>query len=361
MLFQLNLTQEASSYLICSIAIIVVGCIIFAQYWQRKLRHLLFMSFGIISLGFFSLSNGLAVLTLWPQFIIIRNYIIIPLALFIVVLFDSITRDATDPTKLSITVGLSVALIIYNSDLSTVVSAPFPNGDASLANMGFEIQAIKFALLGWIALVAVLAFLKVAAHSPHHLRKYIYLSLFGILCIGPIGIVVVFTIEIIIPGSFAVILLGGSLALGLGISLKSNLAFVLPFRALRLTVITLDGGVPLFTHTWAVDSGMKDAILFSGMIQGVSGILKESVAEGEVEEIKLTNAVLILQRAKDANIACVLASTKTSKILRGALNLFLQRFLETFAKALKDPSNTSQFDSATKIVAQTFPFIPSYE
>ncbi len=357
----MNFTQEGFSYLLCSTIILVIGFFILAQYWQRKLRHLLYMSLDIISIGLFSLANGLAVLTLWPQFIIVRNFIIIPLALFIVVLFDSITRDATDPVKLSTTVGLSVALIIYNSDLATVVSAPFPNGDASLANVGLEIQAMKFALLGWIALVAILAFVKVAAHSPQRLRKYIYLSLFGILCIGPIGVVIVFTIETIIPGSFAVVLLGGSIAFTLGISLKSNLAFVLPFRALRLTVITTDGGVPLFTHTWAETSRMKDAILFSGMIQGVSGILKESVAEGEVEEIKLTNAVLILQRAKEANIACVLASTKTSKILRGALNQFLQRFLETFAKELKNPANTSQFDSATKIVAQTFPFIPAYE
>jgi hypothetical protein len=97
------------------------------------------------------------------------------------------------------------------------------------------------------------------------------------------------------------------------------------------------------------------------MIQGVSSILKESLAEGEMEEIKLTSAVLIVRRARDVKVACVLASTKGSKMLRGALDLFLQRFLETYSRELQKPDDVSQFAGAKHIVTQTFPFVPSYE
>src|SRR4030042_1545619 len=252
---------------------------------------------------------------------------ILPLALFIVIILDSMTRDTPDPVKLAINVGFFVALVIYNSDVATVGNWTYPNGDASLANVGFEIQFVKFALLSWITACALFAFRQIYIHAPKTFRKYILLSIFGLICIGPLGIIFALTVDIILPSSVSLVLLVGSIAFSLGISLKSNLAFVIPFRALRLTVITTDGGVPLFTHTWDGDTRMNDPILFSGMIQGISGILAESVAGGEVEEIKLSNAVLILQRAKNAKIACVLVSTKSLKILRGALDLFLQRFL----------------------------------
>ncbi len=361
MIFELNLTQEGLLFLIASSIILVIGCTLLVQYWHRKLRYLLLMALEILSVGLFSLFDGIGVVLPSPLFIVLRNYVIIPLALFIIILLDSMTRDSTDPVKLAITVGLSAALLIYNSDLTTVVPFYYSNGDASFMNAGVELQAVKFTLLIWIAIVAIFAFGRVATHSPKRFRKYIYLSLFGVMCIGPLGIMVVFTIDLVVPGAMAIVQLIGTITFALGISLKSNSAFVLPFRAITLTVLNTESGVPLFNHTWTGDVIMKDSILFSGIIQGISGILKESVSEGEVEEIKLSNAVLILQRAKDAKIACILASTKTSKLLRRALRLFLQRFLETYAKELKDPSNISQFDSATKLVTQTFPFIPAYE
>ncbi|MBN2153323.1 MAG: hypothetical protein JW839_17855 [Candidatus Lokiarchaeota archaeon] len=360
MSLDLNITQESLSYLVASIVIFIFGFAILARYRGRSLRHLLFMGLGIVSIAAFALCNGLSVLLLSPPLILARNLILIPLALFIVGFLDSITRDSTDPVKLAINVGLSVALLIYNSDLNTVGSLPFPNGDASLANTGVEIQAIKFALLSWLAIVAIFTYVRIYLHSPRQFRKYIMLSLFGLICIGPGGIFVTITVEYLVPGSIAIVLLVGSVAYALGIILKMNLAFVLPFRAIRLMVFTTDSGIPLFTHTWP-GSALVEDVLFSGMIQGVSGILKESLSEGEMEEIKLTNAVLIVRRAKDVKIACVLASTKSSKILRGALDQFLQRFLMTFSRELKDTSNVSQFDGAKYIVTQTFPFIPAYD
>ncbi len=361
MTFALNITQEGLFDIFASVLIFALGFMILVQYLRKKLRHLSYMWIIIFSLAVMVLANGLAVLLRSPELLIMRNYSMILLALFVVILLDSFTRDTIDPLKLSINLILSVAFVIYGSNPATVVPFYYFNGDESLMNVGIELQVVKFALLIWIAIVGIFTFWKVAAHSPRRFRGYIYLSLFGVICIGPFSLVVLFTLDLIVPGTWALTELAGSFALALGISLKSNTGFVLPFRAIRLTVITTNGGIPLFTHTWDKTSKMIDDTLFSGMIQGISGILKESVAGGEVEEIKLSNAVLLLQRAKDAKIACVLASTKTSNILRGALNQFQQRFLTTFSEALKEPNKISQFDRATDLVAQTFPFIPTYE
>ncbi len=356
----INLTQESLSYLVASVIISFMGFVILAQYRHRKLRHLLFMGLGITSIATFTILNGLGILFLSEPFILARNYVMVLLAFFIIGFVDSITRDSTDPIKLAITVGLSVALVIFNSDIETVGHSPFPNGDMSLMNIGVGIQAAKFSLIIWITVAAIVTYMRIFVNSPRQFRPYILISLFGLVCIGPAGLVVTLFVEGIVPGSLALVLTAGSIALALGVTLKTNLAFVLPFRALRLVVFTTDGGIPLFSHTWVDVTKSVNAILFSGMIQGVSAILKESMAEGEMEEIKLTNAVLIVRRAKDVKIACVLATTRSSKILRGALDLFLQRFLVTFSRELQNPSEISQFDGAKHIISQTFPFIPSY-
>ena len=89
-------------------------------------------------------------------------------------------------------------------------------------------------------------------------------------------------------------------------------------------------------------------------------IVKESSKQGDVEEIKLSNGVLLLKRHEDYPIACVLTANKTSKALRKALNHFIILFIKDYRKYFSNPSNVSQFGEASQLISECFPFVPDY-
>lgn len=77
---------------------------------------------------------------------------------------------------------------------------------------------------------------------------------------------------------------------------EPKLLFVLPFTALRLTVLETESGLPLFTYTWNRQGDLADETLFSGMLQGVSMIVKESLKRGSLQEIRVEGAIIIAYR-----------------------------------------------------------------
>ena len=89
--------------------------------------------------------------------------------------------------------------------------------------------------------------------------------------------------------------------------------FILPFKALRLTVIETQGGISLFTHKWDDSSLIDNEDLWAGMLQGVNLIFRESLNKGDVQEIKLANAMLLVQHSKQYPVACIVVATKVSQ------------------------------------------------
>ncbi len=78
---------------------------------------------------------------------------------------------------------------------------------------------------------------------------------------------------------------------------KPKLGYVLPFKALRLTIINTESGIAIFTHDWTKDESLVDNVLFSGMMQGISGILNESLKKGNIKEIILDKANLLIEHS----------------------------------------------------------------
>jgi hypothetical protein len=133
---------------------------------------------------------------------------------------------------------------------------------------------------------------------------------------------------------------------------EPKLAFILPFKLIRLVVIHTGSGIPLFVHHWEPESKIVPDSLYSGMIQGVCMIIKESSGQGDIEEIKLSNGVLLLKRYEDYPIACVLAVDKTSKILRKALDYFTKLFITRYEQLIPNHTNISQFHEASGLIAE---------
>ena len=111
---------------------------------------------------------------------------------------------------------------------------------------------------------------------------------------------------------------------------------------------------------WDKTSSGIDNDLFGGMLQGISGILQETVNRGRVRQIELEHAILLIYSIEKYPLAFVLLSNEFNKALRLALKQFAEKFFLEFADKFDDLSYTTQFESASKLVEETFPFIPEY-
>jgi len=126
-------------------------------------------------------------------------------------------------------------------------------------------------------------------------------------------------------------------------------------------VIDNRSGTSVFNHTWQAGSKLAEADLYSGMVQGIMLIMTESVGQGDVKEVTLEHGRLIINGAKNQLVVFVLATTKSSKTLRVALNRFSDRFIAESGNNLDNTSLSSQFDGASRLVEECFPFLPVYD
>ncbi len=141
---------------------------------------------------------------------------------------------------------------------------------------------------------------------------------------------------------------------------EPKIIYILPFKAIWLSVYETNQGLSLFSHGWIKQEKM-DKALFAGVIQGIQGILKEILDKGGINEIQLDQAMLIIHHDRSFPIASVLITTNSSKSLRQGLKQFNEQFIAEFGKLLLErPNEISQFSGAIEIVNKVFEFIPEY-
>ena len=133
--------------------------------------------------------------------------------------------------------------------------------------------------------------------------------------------------------------------------------YVLPFKSFRLSVIDSRGGLAIFTHSWKSTEEIIGDVLFSGMIQGINLIVKESVGQGEVRELMVDNGVFIFQRSAEHHLIFVLVASKSSRILRDSLIRFSDEFIQDYSPCLNNTTNIMQFSGASDMVNKYFPYI----
>lgn len=283
-----------------------------------------------------------------------------PMLISWVFLVDRMTRDAVDPVKIFACGAVLMGYTILNLNPANFMKDP--NGQLGIILTG-DLTTYGVAL-GILLPVLILYYgVRINYYAPHSLKRFTRFLLIAAIIYGIIypGIIISRLDKTLsIPGLLGTVVLSGTLLFTIGTVREPRVAFILPFRVLRLTVIDTTTGITLFTHTWAAGKRLADVDIFSGMLHGISGLLNEAVQAGELQEIKLGNATLILQRSGNAPIACVLTTTKSSKVLRQALYRFTTQFAMKFAKQLANPAEVSQFDPASALVSETFPFVPEF-
>lgn len=139
---------------------------------------------------------------------------------------------------------------------------------------------------------------------------------------------------------------------------KPQLFFLLEFKALRLVVINENSGIPLFTYNWRIGDNLINELVYAGVIQGVKSIMGESLNRGQLTEMKLANAKVILEANPDFKVFCCLAVTKSSETLRNSLKLFMNRFVKEFSKEFASLTDTVKYEPAINLIHECFPFLP---
>lgn len=288
----------------------------------------------------------------------VRDLLLMGMFFFYIWWADAMSRDAVEPGKLALftfLVGMSVIgrIEYYGSEGSM---PPYLN------MIGYAYYALGAGTFLYICV-------QLHRHAPGDLKASSRFVLAGGILTGVVATIMglFFPLQVPTPGGEVTVWLSQPIqALGVlltvyGLARAPALVYVLPSRVLRLMVLDLKSGIPLFAHTWQTRAGLADEDLFSGMLQGVSMIVREAVNRGNVQEILLERAVLVIRRVEGSPVTCILVTTRASARLREALGVFASRFVEEYGDALKrNPNNVTQFHGATGIVAECFPFVPEY-
>jgi hypothetical protein len=291
-------------------------------------------------------------------YIFVGCFSLIPAAFFVVLLGDTITRDSFDAKKLVAVTFLSVyyVALVLTSDLSMGIYDPI---------QGLKPRITRYDVDGALFFLLVISFntlfyymLRVHQKAPKVLKKYTRLLFLGAFIITFLGSILFAAFSRIVPGMFFITFAVGSILISIAFYKQPRLAFFLPFKALRLIIVNTESGISLYTYNWLKEETDVDKNLISGMVQGISLILKQSQKRGNVREINLDEGVMIIHRSEEFDIACVLISSKSSRALREGLELFAKRFYNKFSEDFKESWSSSKFEGAKLIIDDCFSFIP---
>jgi len=287
----------------------------------------------------------------------IDNFFVIAGSIFIVLFGESISRKTPSAKKL-IWFAFFIGLFSYSSFLHYFIF-PLATIPEDIVVFNNNIQIISF-----LTLVLTGSFLlpyylfKIYKSAPSKLKNYTFISFIGGIIFGVISpILLVITIQV--TTLFILSLSVGMLIIVSAVFIKNpKLAFILPFKVIRLSVSGSEGGMNIFSHNWKSGEDIKGDDIISAMFQGIITILRESLGKGILEEINLEKAVVIARKSKQFPIMYILIATSTSKSLKNGLNSFVRKFETTFANSIENAIKSGQVLPASEIILDTFSFLP---
>ncbi len=139
-----------------------------------------------------------------------------------------------------------------------------------------------------------------------------------------------------------------------------RIIFILPFKAYRILIVDTNKSIALFKHDWA-KVGELEENMFSMMLQAIGSVLDDILKKGEVQEIQMDRAVLLIHHDKTYSIASILIASKSSKSLRYRLKSFNEKIITVFQSTLDGERKVGRFEETREIVDKIFDFVPSYK
>ncbi len=332
-------------------------CLVFlVLLFLRTRRAYLFFVTCLWGFAFFYVVlDGLAQLFLDPVLSFVSYLFLIPVPLWTEFGSDLQLRESVDTVKVAIAAVTGTAMLFIMMSPHTFAAITLSSGEQLMTfSETFRIAVTLHSAIGGIFNLPW--GIRTIKQSPKGGKRYpriLYLVAF----VGFTSIFLVYGLNLmqVIPGIISLAWGIPSLLFILAFAKEPRLGYFPP-RALRLVVVDTVGGIPLFTHTWRAGEEIADEDLFSGMVQGISLILRGSIKKGNMREIRLEEATLILQPVANTSLACVLVASRASQTLRDDLRRFAQRFFEEFSSSLGAVYDTKVFAPAEALIKECFPF-----
>lgn len=339
----------------------------FLTFLTQIIKGLKYQYFIFSTILWFSAIMGalfwsLAILYLSIPLFMLSVLTSIPNGFLLILKADIVSRESIEPIKLMIFAIISVVLVLLAFDpyahLSIII---FPTGDKSIVAESLTGLMVYLSVYYLPFIAYLYSVVKINLSAPKDVKFYAHIFLFGLILmfISTIGGILIYSL-LMLPAIGSILLGVGAALMAFAVSKQPQIIFILPFKALRLTVIEADVGIPLFTHTWNTGDVLADEVLYAGMLQAINTFIKESLNKGELQEIRISDAIILTQRSDKFPIATVVIATKVSRTLRDGLNIFTERFCDKFSNYFSLPSDISQFISAADLVTECFPYVPEY-
>ncbi|MFX0101300.1 MAG: hypothetical protein ACFFCS_17130 [Candidatus Hodarchaeota archaeon] len=364
-----NWTTEVYILMSASVILGFNFILMIREFYRDKFKKNLFMALGYLFGVSWSFLGALSHLFMSKLFFQVAVWSIGGMAFFVTFSLDFLASESIDARKVIVISFLFSGSIFSSFEKNSVIEVTYPTGEHGLNWSGtFEITGSLVALV--FLLFVFYYYLQIFRKSPQNLKKYSALLLLGgfFFMLSPVFATVPIApdgkpLHNIIPGVFALVIsIGGSIVSVVFVK-QPTLAFILPFKAHRLTIIDNDAGIAIFSHTWSTGRDMMNEELYSGMLQGIGAIMKEAIKRGDIRQIETDQACILLEHDKQFPITCAIVATNPSPSLKSALVSFITRFIQEYSGFFSDDRaihEISRFKDASNLVKECFYFIPEY-
>ncbi|HME51910.1 MAG TPA: hypothetical protein VKM55_06815 [Candidatus Lokiarchaeia archaeon] len=328
--------------------------IIFQQYARKRYRPSFFLAFswfGFFLEALFGATSLIFEKNSFPELILLKlSYLsLTPGFLGVLALIDSISRDSIEPKKFIMLVFVlgadSIIICISPDDLMLII--PY-------------IIVVSIGL--FISLANLVLYIQIYRKVPPYLKKLGLANVFGAFFVAVLYVTVNIMESIFptLPPISRMFEAFGALIQASIFSRYEQLFYILPFKAHKLIVFNTQKGLSIFMHEWSKLDHFIDEDLFTSILQGMSMIVNESLKQGNVQEIKLEQGVLLVSHDSTYPVACVLIASKTSQVLRDGLADFERKFVAKFEANIVDSEYSNTLQGADDLVKSCFPFIPQF-
>jgi hypothetical protein len=326
--------------------------ILYREFRKSKYRHLYTFSLFFLAFAIMPLMGAVATLFLVIEIRMLQDFVAVIGSLLLILTFEQIARNTVRPWPFIAILCIEMLGIIFDPPVYAIVTRTVGTITSNTnISLGFTLGQIFMFLVVFYHMSRIFR-----KSSTAYKLKVVVIIIFFILLL--IGITIVKNIPVY--GVAFIYDFVTRILMGIIITRReyAPLWFTLTFTPYRLTVIDTKSGIPLFSHTWKSGRDMSDEDLLSGMFQGISQFVKEAMNRGDLEQIALSNAAVIVQQYLPCKIATVMIVSDYSYALKDSIGLFTAKFVEKYARELPSSGNITNLAPAEELVAKYFSFIP---
>lgn len=358
----MNLTIEVVIIFLSVIPLFISSYLLLQQYRKFPDFVLGTMSLAWFSYGVYNFMSAISYLYLSKNVFLLRSLLLPVFLILVEISVSFINNNRIHPIRFPL-VSIFAATVSYAVFMPNGVrSNTFPNGDETLIMSG----PLRIAtIVGLVYVLGIYLYFttKIYYYAVDDLKYWAGINLIGTIIIGPIAFLTFLTkINRVVPGLTELIFGLGTLISAVAFYKRPQLFYILPFKAIKLIVIKEGAGLPIYSYQWDTDESEVKDPLFSSAIESINSFANVAIQQGNILQIKLEQAILILHIPKDQKLYYALLATKSSHTLKYGLEKFSSMFNLTYHSVLEDNEflfETSSIQGADKLIEICFPYIPN--